>query len=233
MRKKDIRLVIRQTELSGYKHHSFDIEKQISDYYLIGEGDSSVANVLQLETYADILGPERLRAVKNSLICLVAVTCRSAIAKGVAAEHSFSLSDYFINEIEKKKALAELSELKDSIFQEYRRLIAEAQNQTKSLPVTKALRYIESHLYGNCNVNDIAAAVKRNPQYLSVLFKKELNCSPSQYIKSRKLEEACGLLKGGFSVSEAADALGFCNASYFIREFKRFYGRTPMEYCRE
>lgn len=233
MRKKDIRQVIRQTELSGYKHHSFDMEKQISDYYLTGSGDSSAADILKLETYADILGPERLRAVKNSLICLVAVTCRSAIAKGVAAEHSFSLSDYFINEIEQKKSISELSEVKDEIFKEYRRLITEAQNRTKSLPVTRAVRYIENHLYGSCSVQDVAAAVKRNPQYLSVLFKKELGCSPLQYIRSRKLTEACGLLKNGLSVSETADALGFCNASYFIREFKRAYGKTPADYCRE
>lgn len=230
MKKKDIRQVIRQTELSGYKHHPFDMEKQISNYYLNGEGDSSVADILQLETYADILGPERLRAIKNSLICLIAVICRSAIAKGVDAEHSFSLSDYYINEIEQKKSVTELSEIKDSVFQEYRRLISESQNQTKSLPVAKAIRYIESHLYDHCSVSDVAKTVKRNPQYLSVLFKKELGCSPLQYIKSRKLEEACGLLKSGMSVAETADALGFCNASYFIREFKRSYGKTPTEY---
>ena len=66
---------LRESMLSGYRHHPYTLEqdlaqklddgqwKELSDYAL------SVYS-LSLETYADILAPDRLRAMKNSLICL-------------------------------------------------------------------------------------------------------------------------------------------------------------------
>ena len=40
--KKEMNQFIRQSILSGYRHHSFSIEREISDFYLKGRGDSSL-----------------------------------------------------------------------------------------------------------------------------------------------------------------------------------------------
>ena len=43
--KKEMNQFIRQSILSGYRHHSFSIEREISDFYLKGRGDSSLEAV--------------------------------------------------------------------------------------------------------------------------------------------------------------------------------------------
>lgn len=222
---------MRESQLSGYQHHSYALERPLSDFFLKGTGDSSLNSILTLETYADILAPDRVRAMKNALICFVTVTSRSAIDNGVDPERSFSLSDYFINEIEKCNSDQELQNIVEEIIGGFRDLIHCEDSSVYSFPVRHALRYVSSHIYGPCSVQDLAKATGYNPQYFAGVFKKELGESPAVYIRRKKMEEARALLaQGNCQVSEIATSLGYCSASHFIREFKRFYGKTPKQY---
>ncbi|MGM9588216.1 MAG: helix-turn-helix transcriptional regulator [Candidatus Limivicinus sp.] len=231
MAKKHALQFIRESQLSGYQHHSYALERPLSDFFLKGTGDSSLNDVLTLETYADILAPDRIRAMKNGLICFVTVTSRSAIDNGVDPERSFSLSDYYINEIEKCNTNPQLQNMVQEIIGGFRELLQDEDSSIYSFPVCHALRYVSSHIYGPCSVQDMAKAAGYNPQYFAVVFKKELGESPAVFIRRKKMEEARALLaQGNCQVSEIATSLGYCSASHFIREFKRFYGKTPKQY---
>ena len=61
-------------------------------------------------------------------------------------------------------------------------------------------------------------------------FKKHFGCSPNQYIKRLRLEEACELLVAGYNIQRVALDCGFCDQSYFTREFRLFMGMTPRKY---
>jgi len=91
---------LREARLSGYRHHPYALEQQIARMLREGTWDGDALEQLNLQTYADILAPDRLRAMKNSLICLVAVVSRSSISRGVDPERSFTVSDHYINRIE-------------------------------------------------------------------------------------------------------------------------------------
>jgi len=221
---------MQETLLSGYRHHPFSLEQELSNLLLKGQGDSSIEEALSLETYADVLGPDRLRAAKNALICFVAVVSRSVISKGVDSEKSFSISDYYINCIEKKDSIPALETLLERIKTDFRSLAKEAAQAHYSLPVQRAIAYIKSHVYGNCRVDEIARTVGYNPQYLATVFKEETGSSPLAYIREQKMKEARELLlRKNYKIYEIAHSLGYCNASYFIREFKRFWGMTPKQ----
>ena len=43
-------------------------------------------------------------------------------------------------------------------------------------------------------------------------------------------EAATLLLQMGESISDIAQALGYCNSSHFIRTFKAVYGVTPKQF---
>lgn len=217
--------------LSGFRHHPYSLEHKLSRLFFTGEGRADAIDSLNLNTYADILAPDRLRAMKNSLICLAAVISRSAISRGVDPEKSFSVSDFYINEIETRSTAAELQTLMTEMIDEYRRLSEEAEHRTCSLPVSRAKSYIQTHIYGICTVSAMAEEIGYNPQYLASIFKKELGVTPSGYIRQVKMEEAKELLASRtVSVGEISASLGYCNASHFIREFKRYYGVTPKNY---
>lgn len=58
--------------------------------------------------------------------------------------------------------------------------------------------------------------------------------STSEYIRSIRLRKAGIILaKGGFTVSEVMYMVGFSNASYFTRCFKKEFGCTPIDYLNQ
>ena len=60
------------------------------------------------------------------------------------------------------------------------------------------------------------------------LFRELVGESPVDYRNALRLERARLLLENGdYNVSEAAEATGFSNLSFFIRLYKRKYGHTP------
>ena len=58
-------------------------------------------------------------------------------------------------------------------------------------------------------------------------FKSYMGCTMHQYQQSLRLKYAEYLRSNGASVGEAAEASGFCDASGYIRAYRRVYGTTP------
>jgi signal transduction histidine kinase/ligand-binding sensor domain-containing protein/DNA-binding response OmpR family regulator len=55
--------------------------------------------------------------------------------------------------------------------------------------------------------------------------------SPSEFIRDIRLKNAVELMKSGkFNIDEIGTYVGFNSTSYFIRSFKKKYGKTPKEY---
>ena len=54
---------------------------------------------------------------------------------------------------------------------------------------------------------------------------------PMQYLNEYRVEKACALLENtAYSVTDAALAVGFDDASYFARVFKKQTGVSPRNY---
>lgn len=224
---------LREARLSGYRHHPYTLEQEISRMLREGTWDGDALEQLNLQTYADILAPDRLRAMKNSLICLVAVVSRASISRGVDPEKSFTVSDHYINRVEECRSVRELQEVLKAVVRAYSAMEKAARHPEHPVPVRKALDYIDEHLYGRCRVSEVAEAVGYDPQYLAVIFRQAVGQSPLAYIRQRKLREARELLQNGCSVAEAAQSLGYCNASYFIRDFTAHFGISPGKFRRQ
>lgn len=230
MSKAEALRVARQTMVSGYQHHSYTFNRQIMDAAIKG-GKTAEDFGIDLGTYADVLAPTKLRGMKNGLICLITVVSRSAISNGVENELGFALSDYYINAVELQNTEGQLNKLLREIIEHYLELVQEAQNHAYSLPVTRAIRYINLHIYDSCRVSEVAEGVNLNSQYFSALFKKETGLSPSVYISKKRLEESRYLLlQTDMSITEIAETLGYCNPSHFIREYRREFSCTPKQH---
>jgi len=220
----------RKSMMSGVRHHSRTDVREIVDAAMHGRSPDDLMKQLNLDIYADVLAPTRFRGMQNALICLVTVISRTAIDAGVENELAFALSDYYVNEVEMQSTRQQLEALAREIIEHFAELAAVAQQRRYSLAVTKAVRYIDLHLYDECRVETVAAHVGLNAQYFSTLFKKETGYSPSRYITERKLEEAQYLLRqSGMSVTEVSEALGYCSASHFIHICRRYRDVTPKQ----
>ena len=96
--------------------------------------------------------------------------------------------------------------------------------------VLYAMNYIGNNFDKYISVADIAKGANVSVNTLERHFLKVLNCTPSEYIKKKRLANAAKLLTKGFSVTETSEKSGFSDYSYFISIFKKTYGVTPLKY---
>ena len=62
-------------------------------------------------------------------------------------------------------------------------------------------------------------------------FRSHFGCTVNDYINTRRVEEALGLLeKTDLSIEEISERIGFTSASYFSRIFKQKMGMPPMRF---
>lgn len=98
----------------------------------------------------------------------------------------------------------------------------------------RAKMYIEQRFFQNLTIEEIASELFISPTHLIRVFKKELGCTPHQYLLKYRLETACHLLKiSMLDVQEIAQSIGFASTSLFITHFREKYGVTPMQYRKQ
>ena len=227
--------IYRQLE-AGLIHHSYDNEKRA--YALLSMDPEELAAALQtaslqesVEMYGPLLGPTRVRSIKNGLICYLTLVCRFAIQYGVEPEFSYALSDYYINTIESLRTEKELLGLLKDLTVHYNSLIHRNKIIAYSKPVTFALRYMHQHLYTRVRIQEIADALGLEVHYFSQLFKQETGTSPGQYMTQLKMTEAARLLSlRENSVTYVANTLGYNDTAHFSKTFKKAYGISPKRY---
>jgi len=82
-------------------------------------------------------------------------------------------------------------------------------------------------------VEDVAESFGISRVHLNRKLKAENSPSPSDMIKTMRMELAAGMLKDGtHSISEIAQECGFSSASYFSSAFKEYYGVAPAAYVK-
>lgn len=97
--------------------------------------------------------------------------------------------------------------------------------------ILKTKSYINAHYHEKIYLSVLADYVHLNPQYLSVLFKKETSMSISDYIAMIRMEHARLLLRNTTdSIQMIAEATGYLDPQYFSRRFKQTVGQSPQAY---
>ena len=98
-------------------------------------------------------------------------------------------------------------------------------------PIAAAVRFIREHASDDINVGDIVRAVALSRSTFETRFAKALGRSPKQEILRVRLKRAMQLLSETDSSLEfVAEKLGFDEAGYFSRIFKKKIGLTPMQF---
>lgn len=96
----------------------------------------------------------------------------------------------------------------------------------------RAVAYIGIHFAREkLSLNEVAEAVGLSPNYLSALFRQEMDCTFVEYVTARRMELARELLRTtDLRSGEVARAVGYRDPRYFSSLFKKTQGMTPREY---
>jgi two-component system response regulator YesN len=96
------------------------------------------------------------------------------------------------------------------------------------------LKYLESRLYNDVTLRDVANYFSYSPNHLGLLFKDYFSESFSDYVIRMRMEKAEELLHTpALKVYEIADMLGYKSLTYFSRQFREYYGTSPGDYRKQ
>lgn len=99
--------------------------------------------------------------------------------------------------------------------------------------IAKSLRRIHDHYDCGLDVATLASEASMSVAAFHIHFKAVTATTPLQYIKAMRLHQARLLMiRSGLSANTASERVGYESASQFSREFKRMFGRSPLEEAR-
>lgn len=97
--------------------------------------------------------------------------------------------------------------------------------------IKRAINYIREHYQEGLSQEQVATVLDITPEYLSILFSREVGINFSVFLKRFRISHAKRLLKGtDLKVYEIAGAVGYSDPKYFQRVFKEEIGVSPGEY---
>ena len=97
--------------------------------------------------------------------------------------------------------------------------------------INRTLEYIRNHYKEGISLEKAAEVLNITPEYLSMLFKREMGMNFSVFLKKFRISHAKRLLKEtDMKIYEVAQECGYSNSNYFARIFKEVTGVSPAEY---
>lgn len=100
--------------------------------------------------------------------------------------------------------------------------------------VAKALRRIHADFAQPLDVGSLAQEAGMSVPAFHANFRAVTLTSPIQYIKSTRLHQArLMMIRDGLTAASASARVGYESPSQFSREFKRFFGRSPIDEARD
>lgn len=97
--------------------------------------------------------------------------------------------------------------------------------------IQKAIQYIEQNNDTNISIKELADMCYISENSFRRLFKLYAGMLPVEYINKLKVDKAKVFLRDRmFNVCETAQILGFKDAAYFSRVFKKYTGQAPGKF---
>lgn len=127
---------------------------------------------------------------------------------------------------------ATFRELEEHVEERIRDMGRDAESAPSNQQIETVCRYIGEHLGDqDLSTAKLAEVVGLSGSYLSSLFSQNKNITISQYITERRMERAMELLKNPrYKLYEVAYMVGYDDAKYFSKQFRKVIGVTPRDF---
>lgn len=97
--------------------------------------------------------------------------------------------------------------------------------------LSQAVNHISDHYAERITIDQLAKLVSLSVSQFNRTFKQLFKISPAQYINRVRINAACTMLRTtSDSIELIASETGFCDASHFVRQFKKAKQLTPRAY---
>lgn len=94
--------------------------------------------------------------------------------------------------------------------------------------IVQAVNLLEKQYHQNLRLDDISAQIGISKYHLIKLFRETTGKTPIQYLTKVRLDKAMELLRNTeLSLEEIGQQIGFSNANYFTKVFRKSIGMPP------
>lgn len=130
---------------------------------------------------------------------------------------------------------AVLSEIWLMLFEQSRPMLAENGKYNKGNDKIKMMMiYVHEHYSEKISITELAAAAYLSERECFRVFRDCLHMTPTEYVKSYRLQIACRMLaRGQEAVTDIGHACGLGSSSYFGKVFREYVHCTPSQYRRK
>ena len=214
-------------------HNTLAIEQTLMNMIRRGDADALKAWIASAPAvHAGPMAQEHLRQYKNTFIVTTTLAARSAIRGGMDVEEALSTSDLLIRNCEALQDVQSIQRLQINMLHTYTEQVARLREGIQPTPLAIAVAaWTQRHLSEPMDTEKLAKELHYSRPHLSRKFREETGMTLTDFILTKKSEEAARLLaytdKSFIAIS---DYLGFSSQSHFSRTFKKYMGKTPSEY---
>lgn len=107
-------------------------------------------------------------------------------------------------------------------------------NSTLSNILSHAVVFLDRNYMFPVQVKDVAAACHCSTSQISHLFKKNMNCSVSDYINRLRIRDSKNLLSNTqLSIQQISELVGYSSSNYLSEIFRSETGVSPRQYRRQ
>ena len=143
-----------------------------------------------------------------------------------------------MRQIETERKLTELAaaqpQPEETVPEETGAAPEEGENSQTALVMAHVRRYLEDNYMFDLSLDSVGEILHISPAYLSAQFKKYQKMNFLDCLTELRINAAKELLTDPFrSSAEVASMVGYEDASYFARAFKKRTGMTPTQYRRQ
>jgi two-component system response regulator YesN len=199
----------------------------------VRQGDRHAAHQALDSVLADLLEkfPGNTDEVKARIIELLVILSRATIEGGANPQELLTLNYRYIEEINRIQSLGEVCLWIKKVLGIFLDNMDDARCIKNLQVVNSAVDYIRAHYQRRLTLDEIAQQVYVSASYLSRLFKKEIGCTVIELLTKVRIEEAKKVFHDPkYTVRQVAAEIGFEDANYFSKVFRRIEGITPSEY---
>lgn len=197
-------------------------------------GNSEELNMILSNIFKDVRG----KNIHYEILLVVCVEIMSVCLE-IIAEMGISFKDIYQNnklnvfeEIQLKKSIDEMEGWIKGIFTDAVEYIKKNKNTKASQLIEKVKKYItDNYQNDELDINKMAKSLFVNYGHLCFIFKRDTGITINEYLTEFRIKKAKELIDSGNQlVLGVAKKVGYADANYFGKCFKKYYGITPSKY---
>ena len=238
--------------LRGNAEHTIDGHSMIiseGDYFLINlksshgysslnGNDFELINCLFMPQFVDrtLAGTRSFREIMNNYL----VNFGYRNFSDTVTQSVYRDSDGFVRTLF-ERMLSEFNEKRSGYFDVIRNLLLTLliylarndyhDNKDAKNPASYIKERVRESYMKDISLSDISRELGMSLTYTSLVFKRETNTNFRDFLLKFRIEKACDLLRiSDKTVSEISELVGYSDAAFFYKTFKKHLGMTPNEY---